>query len=258
MTPYLSVIVIAFQEGELIGRTLLEIDHYLRQKDYLYEIIIVVDGKSSKNTGEIAKNYAQRINNLKVIENDGNNGKGYGVRRGLLESKGKFRVFLDADGSTSIGHLDKFLPELENGSDVVIGSRYLKDSFIQVHQPKYREFLGIVSNFIIRLVLGLWDYPDTQCGFKAFSEKAAKEIGEKTVVNRFGFDFELIAVAKILNLKIKQLPVRWLNESNSAVKLIGPNSFLQALGDLMKTRWRIFRGHYNSEQIKKIQKNKNK
>lgn len=244
-TPYLSVIIPAYKEGERIGRNLLEIDKYLKGKNYAYEILVVVDG-SPDNTAEIARNYALSIPHLRVIDNPVNHGKGGVVRQGLLAAKGKYRLFLDADGSTSITHLDTFFPEFEKGYDVVIGSRDLKASFIQVHQPKYREIMGDMGNWAIRLVLGLWGYADTQCGFKILSGKAADAIASRMVVDRFGFDFELIVLAKKLGFKVKQLPVRWMNEEGSTVGgLFGPNGFIRVLVDLGKTKWRLCTGQYH-------------
>jgi len=240
---HLSVIIPAYKEGERIGRNLLEIDRYLRAKDFTYEILVVVDG-SPDNTAEVARNYAHQVVNLRVIDNPENHGKGYVVRQGLLEAKGAIRVFLDADGSTSITHWDSFAPAFDEGYDVVIGSRDLTDSFIQVHQPKYREIMGNMGNWLIRIVLGLWRYPDTQCGFKALSAEAAEAVASRMVVDRFGFDFELLVLAKKLGYRIGQLPVRWLNEEGSTVSLTGKNGFVQVLIDLFKTRWRLCTGAY--------------
>jgi dolichyl-phosphate beta-glucosyltransferase len=106
--PYLSVIIPAYAEGELLGRTLSEVEHHLRRKDFGYEILVIVDG-SPNNTGEVAKNYVNRVKNLLVIDNDINHGKGYAVRQGLLQAKGTYRLYTDADGSTSIEHADEFL-----------------------------------------------------------------------------------------------------------------------------------------------------
>ncbi len=255
-TPFLSVIVPAYKEGERIGRNLLEIDKYLKGKSYTYEIIVVEDG-SPDNTAEVARNYALQIPYLQVIDNDENHGKGYVVRQGLLAAKGKYRVFLDADGSTSISHLDTFLPQLEAGYDVVIGSRKIEGSFIQVHQPKYREFMGEGGNWLIRIVLGLWVYPDTQCGFKTLSAEAAQEVASRMVVDRFGFDFELVILSLKLGFKVKQMPVRWMNEEGSTVSLTGPNGFIQVLIDLFKTKWRLLSGAYRIEEYakQKIKKN---
>ncbi len=241
--PYLSVIIPAYKEGERIGRNLLEIDKYLKEKNYTYEIIVVEDG-SPDNTAEVARNYALQIPHLRVVDNDVNRGKGFVIRQGLLEAQGKYCVFLDADGSTSITHLDTFLPLLEQGYDVVIGSRKVDGSFIQVHQPKYREVLGESGNWLIRIVLGLWSYPDTQCGFKMLTGESAHEIASRMVVDRWGFDFELIILALKLGFKVKQMPVRWMNEEGSTVKLTGPNGYTQVIIDLFKTKWRLLTGAY--------------
>ncbi len=242
-TPFLSVIVPAYKEGERIGRNLLEIDAYLKSKSYTYEIIVIEDG-SPDNTAEIARNYSLQIPHLRVIDNAENHGKGFVVRQGLLEAKGKYCVFLDADGSTSITHLDTFLPAFEEGYDVVIGSRKIEGAFIQVHQPRHREIMGEGGNWLIRILLGLWSYPDTQCGFKMLTGEAARAIASRMVVDRFGFDFELIALAHALRFKVKQLPVRWMNEEGSTVSLTGPNGFIQVLIDLFKTKWRLMTDQY--------------
>lgn len=245
--PYLSVIIPAYKEAKRIGSNLLEIEEYLNKKNYSYEVLVVIDG-SPDNTAEVAKSCADKVKNLRVISNPENHGKGYVVRQGLLEAKGEYRVFLDADGSTSIAHLDSFLPEFEKGYDVVIGSRDIKGSFIQVHQPKHREVMGDMGNWAIRIVLGLWSYPDTQCGFKMLNAKAAKAVASRMVVDRFGFDFELIILAKKLGFKIQQMPVKWMNEEGSTVGLTGPNGFIQVLFDLFKTRWRLCVGAYKLKE----------
>lgn len=250
--PYLSVLIPAYKEGERIGHNLLEIDRYLKGKAFTYEIIVVVDG-SPDNTAEVANNYALTIPHLRVINNPENHGKGYVVRQALLEGKGKFRVFLDADGSTSITHLDSCLPYFEEGYDVVIGSRKIEGSFIQVHQPRHREIMGEGGNWLIRILLGLWRFPDTQCGFKALSAEAARAIASRMVVDRFGFDFELIVLARDLGFKIKQIPVRWMNEEGSTVSLTGPNGFIQVLIDLFKTRWRLLIGQYKISEYKRAE-----
>lgn len=243
--PHLSVIIPAYKEGTRIGTNLLEIDKYLNAQNYTYEILVVVDG-SPDDTAQIAQSYTNQVENLRVISNPENHGKGYVVRQGLLEAKGELRLFLDADGSTSINHLDTFLPEFEKGFDLVIGSRAIPGSFIQVHQPFIRELMGKSGNLLIRLVLGLWSYPDTQCGFKMLSAKAAQAVASRMVVDRFGFDFELVVLAEKLGFKIKQLPVRWLNEEGTTVGgLLGKNGFLQVLLDLFKTRMRLWTGKYN-------------
>ncbi len=240
----LSIIVPAYKESERIGRNLLEIKKYVEDKKLSYEILVVVDG-SPDNTAEIARGFGEQIENLRVIDNKENHGKGYVVRQGLLEAKGKYRVFLDADGSTSITHMDRALKLLNDGADVVVGSRDIEGAYIQIHQPKYREIMGDMGNLLIRGVLGLWQYPDTQCGFKVLTAQAAEQIASRMVVDRFGFDFELIVLAKKMGFNVVQLPVRWLNEEGSTVGLTGPNGFIQVLIDLFKTRIRLWTGKYN-------------
>lgn len=241
--PFLSVIIPAYRESDRIGRTLLEIDRYLKGKNYTYEIIIVADG-CPDNTVEVAQNYSLQVPHLRVIENPQNHGKGYVVRQGLVAANGKYRLFMDADGSTSITHLDTFLPQFEQGYDVVIGSRKVEGAFIQVHQPKYREIIGEVGNWLIRIVLGLWKYPDTQCGFKVLTAEAAQTVASRMKVDRFGFDFELIALAIKFGFKVRQLPVRWINEEDSTVRFFGPNSFVRAMLDLLLVKWRLLSGKY--------------
>lgn len=245
--PYLSVIIPSYREGNRIGENLEKCEQYFKDKNYEYEILVVIDG-SPDNTAEIARNYASRFKNFRVIDNSENHGKGYVVRQGLLEAKGDIRLFFDADGSTSINHLDSFLPEFEKGFDVVMGSRDIAGSYVQVHQAKYKEIMGDMGNWAIRILLGLWQYPDTQCGFKMLTARAAEEVASRMVVDRFGFDFELLILAKKLGFKIKQMPVRWLNEEGSTVKLSGPNGYPQVLLDLWKTRVRLWTGKYNIQK----------
>lgn len=248
--PYLSVIVPAYMEGELLGRTLLEIDHHLRSKDFCYEIIAIVDG-SPNNTGEIARSFMNRVKNLLVIENNTNRGKGYTVRTGLLQAKGAFRLYTDADGSTPIKHADEFLQTCQNGFDVVMASRDIEGAVIEMHQPRYRELMGDMGNLLIRATLGLWGNPDTQCGFKMLSRHAAGEIAPRMVVDRFGFDFELIILAHKLGFKVKQLPVNWHHENGSSVTFAGPNGFVRILTDLLKTKFRLITGGYSVPQKKR-------
>jgi dolichyl-phosphate beta-glucosyltransferase len=242
--PYLSVIIPAYTEGELLGQVLSEIDQHLRRKNFRYEILVIVDG-SPNNTGEVAKNYVNRIKNLLVIDDDINRGKGYAVRQGLLQAKGAYRLFTDADGSTSMKHADEFLQECQKGFDVVMASRDIEGSVIEIHQPRYRELMGDLGNLLIKATLGLWRYPDTQCGFKMLSQRAARKIVPRMTVDRFGFDFELIILAHKLGFKVKQMPVRWRNQKDSSVTLLGPNSFIQILVDLIKTKYRLIKGGYN-------------
>lgn len=245
----LSIIIPAYKEKERIGTNLLSIKNYLDKKNITYEILIVVDG-SPDNTAEISRGYAEQIAHLRVIDNPQNHGKGYVVRQGLLEARGEYRVFLDADGSTSISHMDQAFELFEKGADLVVGSRDIEGAFIQVHQPRHREIMGDMGNWLIRIVLGLWSFPDTQCGFKAMRASVADAVASRMVVDRFGFDFELIILAHKLGFTVMQMPVRWLNEEGSTVGLTGPNGFIQVLIDLFKTRLRLWMGAYRISEYK--------
>jgi len=247
----LSIIIPAYKEGERIGGNLLKIKEYVENKGLSYEILVVVDG-SPDNTAEVARGFSEQIENLRVIDNEENHGKGYVVRQGLLEATGEYRVFLDADGSTAITHMDRALELLNDGAEVVVGSRDIEGAYIQIHQPKHREIMGDMGNWLIRGVLGLWKYPDTQCGFKVLTADSAEAIASRMVVDRFGFDFELIILAEKMKFNVVQMPVRWLNEEGSTVGLTGPNGFIQVLIDLFKTRIRLWGGKYNINEKLKI------
>lgn len=246
---FLSVIIPAYKERDRIGKTLLDIEGFLQTKGFAYEVIVALDG-SPDDTAAVAESFTDRVTNLRVVANTVNHGKGFVVRQGLLLAKGKYRVFMDADGSTSIDHIDAFLEAFEKEDyDVVIGSRDISGAKIDKHQPKYREWLGNMGNIAIKSILGLWEYPDTQCGFKMLSAKASEAIASRMVVDRFGFDFELLALAHALDFRVKQLPVRWVDEAEgSTVKLFGPNGYLQVLKDLCATRWRLMTGVYHTEK----------
>jgi hypothetical protein len=139
------------------------------------------------------------------------------------------------------------------GYGLVMGSRDIAGSFVQIRQPGYRVIMGNMGNWLIRIVLGLWRFPDTQCGFKIVSGEAAEEIAKRMRVDRFGFDFEIIALAFALGFNVKQMPVRWLNEEGSTVSLTGPNGYIQVIIDLFKTKWRLLMGAYD---IRAYTKNK--
>ncbi|HLA50820.1 MAG TPA: dolichyl-phosphate beta-glucosyltransferase, partial [Thermodesulfobacteriota bacterium] len=157
---------------------------------------------------------------LKVITNPINRGKGYSVKRGILVSKGEIVLFSDADLSTPIEELDKMLPWIDDkGYYVVIGSRALPDSIIEVSQPWYRQTMGKIFNLFVRAFV-LKGFKDTQCGFKCFKREAALKIFNLQRLNRFTFDVEILLIAKRLGLKIKEVPVRWINSSESKVGII--------------------------------------
>lgn len=237
---YLSVIVPSYNEEKRISNTLFDIDRYLSRQQYDYEIIVVSDGSKDK-TAQAVKELQPKIKNLKLIDNKENHGKGYVVRQGLLEAKGEYRLFTDADNSTPISEVEKMEPFFREGFDIIIGSRDIKGALITNPQPFYRKTLGNIFNLMVQIVVGLWGIWDTQCGFKALSAEAAKNIMTKCKIDRWAFDPEILAVGKKLGYKIKQVPVIWNNDIESKVKL--RSTFKMAL-DLFVIRWNLIRGIY--------------
>lgn len=238
--PFLSVIIPAYNEASRLPLTLIDIDKHLDEQEYSYEIVVVNDG-STDHTAEIVRRFMPLINNLKLIDNEENRGKGSAVRCGMLEAKGMWRLFMDADNSTSIAEFNKMIPYFKSGYDVVIGSRAVKGSRKMPPQPFYKDITGKLGNLIIQLFLlrGIWD---SQCGFKCFSEDSAKRIFSLIKIERWGFDAESLAIAKALGYKIKELPVFWVNDLRTQVKF---KDYLQVLFETVKVRWWLWRDTYH-------------
>jgi len=236
---YLSVIIPSYNEESRIKKTLESIAAFLSKQDYQAEVLVICDGAIDK-TAEISRLFSGRIYNLRIIENKENHGKGYVTRQGMLEAKGERRVFMDADNSTSLNQVDRFLPFFEEGYDVVIGDRDLKESKIAVHQSRIKELLGDFGNFLIQ-ILAVPGIEDTQCGFKVFSKKASERIFPKMTIDRWGFDIEALALANKFGFKIKTVPIVWINDPNSKVKLSG---YINTFVELFKIKWNLMTGKY--------------
>lgn len=232
---YLSVIIPAYNEEKRIKKTLKEIDKYLSKQSYDYEILVVNDG-SKDRTAKVVRELFSDIKNLRLVDNKENHGKGYVVRQGLLEAKGEYRLFTDADNSTSIDQIEKMWPEFKKGHEVVIGSRDIEGSIIAVSQPWWRIMLGNIFNLLVQIVSGLWGIWDTQCGFKGFTKKAVEDIFPKCRINRFAFDVEALVLAKKNGYKIKEIPVIWINSPESTV---GFKSMVKMLIEVFQIRWNI-------------------
>ncbi|MBU2025232.1 MAG: dolichyl-phosphate beta-glucosyltransferase [Patescibacteria group bacterium] len=236
----LSVVIPAYNEEKRIGPTLLDIDRYLSRQKYPYEILVVIDGATDK-TFQTVKKYQSMVHGLKIINNEKNHGKGYVVRQGLLQARGEFRLFMDADNSTVVDHIEKFFPYFDQNYSLVIGSRDLKTSKITKHQPKWKELLGDAGNIMIQFIGGLWGIPDTQCGFKVLTAEAAKKICEKMIIDRWGFDIEMLVLARKMNFKIKEIAVEWENDQASNVSFL---SYFNTLKELFQIRWNLITGKY--------------
>lgn len=236
----LSIIIPAYNEEKRLPKTLGEIDKYLKTQDYDYEILVVSDG-SKDNTAGVVRSMQNEIKGLRIIDNKENHGKGYVVRQGLLEAKGDWRLFMDADNSTSVDQVANFLPFGDQGYDILIGSRDVKGAVLDPPQPFYRRLVGDAFNILTQVVVGLWGIKDTQCGFKVLSAKAANIIMPKCTIDRWAFDPEILKIARKKKLKIKEVPVHWKNDLESKVKM---TSTIKMALDLFKIRWNSIIGRY--------------
>lgn len=240
----LSVIIPAYNEEKRIEKTLLSVDEYLSKENYDYEILVVNDG-SKDRTGEVVEALTSRVKNLKLIDNRDNHGKGWVVRKGMLEARGDYRLFVDADNSTTVDHLDKFWPYMKENYQVAIASIAKKGAQIAHTEKFYKRILGKLGNLWIQF----WVLPgvhDTQRGFKLFTAQAAKKVFEKLTLNRWGFDIEVLALSRKFGFKIKEVPVKWVNDPDSRVK---PTAYFQVLIETLKVRWNLWSGKYNDQRI---------
>jgi dolichyl-phosphate beta-glucosyltransferase len=247
MTPSeidLSVIVPAYNEAKRIGATLKRLDQFLGSRDSSYEILVVLDGPTD-NTLEILNKISGEISNLRVIDRSVNRGKGYTVREGMLEAVGKIRLFTDADNSTDIAHLDFINPLFERGLDLVIASRHPKDApgaQQAISQAWHKQFVGRVGNLIVRL-LAVPGIRDTQCGFKAFHAEAAERIFSRANIDGWGFDIEVLALARAMNYKTGVIPAHWINDPRSHVRSF---DYIRVLGDVATVWFNLRTRKYSS------------
>ncbi|MEO8218179.1 MAG: dolichyl-phosphate beta-glucosyltransferase [Acidobacteriota bacterium] len=241
--PYLSVIVPAFNEANRITKTLAIISAYLSRQTFASEVVVVVDGPSDATLDRV-RDAAREHQNIRWIARDENRGKGYSVREGMLESRGTVRLFTDADNSTDIAHFDAMRHLFDAGCDLVIASRNPKDAagaLQTVPQPVLKRILGNFGNLFIQAlaVPGIWD---TQCGFKAFSAKTATEIFSRSLIDRWGFDIEALALSRALELKLGIVPAHWIDDPDTHVS---PRTYLDVLAETVRIRWNLIRGVYD-------------
>jgi len=237
---FLSVIIPAYNEEKRLLPTLERVCEYLSTKDFPYEVVVVDDG-STDNTLQITKSIANKNNHINILSNERNSGKGYSVRRGMLSARGEYVFFTDADLSTPIEEIEKCLPYLVNGYDVVIGSRSMPGADIIVHQPWYREKMGKIFNFMVNVVL-LRGIVDTQCGFKGFKRDVAKKVFSRCRIDGFSFDVEALYLSRKFDYKIKELPIRWENSTLSKVSPVKHS--IQMFKDLLGIKMKDLQGYY--------------
>ncbi|MBW2308137.1 MAG: glycosyltransferase family 2 protein [Deltaproteobacteria bacterium] len=230
----ISVVIPAYKEEKNIQRTIARVRDYI-QKRGGGEVLVVVDG-SPDRTEELSRRAEAR-----VISYFPNRGKGYAVRRGLAEAVGEAILFMDADSSTDIAELDRLLPYLEIGCDVVVGSRFLDPETIKRKQTPWRRLLGRAGRLLCMTLLRL-PVVDTQCGFKLFTRRAAKILVPRMTIDRWGFDMELLTIARIHGLRIQEVPVLWYDSQHSAVNPL--RDAIATLVELLTIFIHRLRGHY--------------
>ena len=236
MKDSISVIIPAYNEESRIKPTILRVHSYLKEKFGNFEVIVVDDG-STDGTASVINGLERGLDNIRLIHYPDNTGKGHAVKTGVISSRGDLLLICDADQSTPVEELEKLLPFLHRGFDVVIGSRGLRTSNIVVRQPWYREKMGKTFNILVRtLVVG--GFKDTQCGFKLFRGDVARRLFGKSLISSFGFDVEILFLAEKEGFRVKEVPVKWLNSPHSRVRIVRDS--LKMFMDLFKiqTNWR--------------------
>jgi dolichyl-phosphate beta-glucosyltransferase len=236
----LSIVIPSYNEEVRLPGTLGRLAEYLPTLGLRTEVLIVDDG-SRDRTAAVAESFADRIIGLRVLSNGENRGKGYSVRHGMLEAQGNIVLFTDADLSAPIEESDKLIGALKEGYDVAIGSRALNRSLITTHESPFREFAGIIFNKIVRIILRL-PFVDTQCGFKAFRRERCRIIFEQQRIEGFGFDPELLYLARHNGLRTIEIPVRWGHSPATKVSMLRDS--LKMFVDIFVIRWNALSGRY--------------
>lgn len=232
--PELSVLVPAYNESARILPGLEKILAYLRTQSYPWELWVIDDG-SQDDTAAVVTQALLNEPNARLISYQPNRGKGFAVRTGVLAAQGRWVVFLDADLSTPPEEIDKALAHLDQGYDMVIGSRALPDSQIETKPPPIRRLGTLIFNLTKHLLVGLWQYSDTQCGFKAYRKEAVRPLYERAVIDRFMFDVEILFLAERKKLKVYEMPVRWADAAGSKVRFL--EGAINMVKDLARIRW---------------------
>ena len=235
-----SIVIPAYNEAKRLPRTLERVQAYLSQQTYDAEIVVVDDG-SRDGTADLVRRDWPRV---RLASYKPNRGKGFAVKMGMTTASGEYRIFYDADGATPIEELERVWPRFQDGADIVIGSRSVPDARVLVHQAWYRELIGRGFNRLLR-ILRLTPFIDTQCGFKAFTARAARIVFAKQLLHRFTFDAEVLLIATRHGLRIVEVPVEWTNSKSSRVNLL--TTAPRTLRDIVQIRRNLARGLYDPD-----------
>jgi len=241
--PQLSIVIPAYNESARIERTLDRVMSCVEKQGWDAEVLVVDDG-SADATPEIVKRWMLRSPRLHLIQNEGNRGKGYSVRNGLLQATGEVVMFTDADLSAPMEEAELLLAAIADGADVAIGSRWMDRTRQTIHQPLYRRFFGRCFNWVTRVVMGL-PFKDTQCGFKAFKRPAAQIIFRLQRIERWGFDPEILFIARKLGYEIREVPVTWGHDERSRMSYLKDG--MKMLEEMAVIRTNSLAGRYDED-----------
>jgi dolichyl-phosphate beta-glucosyltransferase len=241
--PKYSIVVPAYNERARILATLEAIIAVVRAQQWSVEIIVVNDG-STDETADLVKNFALTAPEVRLMENPGNRGKGYSVRSGMLHAQGEIVLFSDADLSAPIDEAQRLFDAITAGADIAIGSRWLATSRQTHRQPLYRQFFGRCFNMLTRAVMNL-PYADTQCGFKAFTRNAAQTVFQLQTIERWGFDPEILFIARKRGFRVQEVPVSWAHDERTRISYLRDG--MQMLKELAIVRWNAMTGRYGKE-----------
>ncbi len=238
--PAYSIIIPAYNEDARIETTLQRVTAYIAAQNWNAEVILVDDGSTDDTVG-IFERYAAGNPGMRIIANPGNRGKGYSVRNGMLHARGEVLLFTDADLSSPIEEALKLFDVIAQGADVAIGSRWLQVKLQKQRQPLYRQLFGRIFNRLLRTMLAL-PFKDTQCGFKAFTREAAQAIFPLQRIERWGFDPEVLFLARRFNFKIVEVPVAWAHREGTRISPLsdGPKMLLE----MLTVWWNVMTGKY--------------
>jgi glycosyltransferase involved in cell wall biosynthesis len=241
--PQLSIVIPAYNESARIEATLERVMACVYSEQWDAEVLVIDDG-SKDDTSAIVQRWMEEHPRLHLIQNPGNRGKGYSVRNGLLQAAGEIVMFTDADLSAPMEEANRLIAAIQKGADVAIGSRWLDRTRQTIHQPLYRQFFGRCFNAITRGVMGL-PFKDTQCGFKAFRRETAQIVFRLQRIERWGFDPEILFIARKLKYSIVEVPVTWGHDERSRMSYLRDG--LKMLEEMAVIRWNSLAGRYDED-----------
>jgi glycosyltransferase involved in cell wall biosynthesis len=239
--PAYSIVIPAFNEASRIGNCLTEVLSCLDSQGWNAEVIVVNDG-SRDRTATIVQEFIARDPRIRLVENPGNCGKGYSVRRGFQQSCGEIVMFTDADLSAPMEEAGRLFAAVHDGADIAIGSRWLESTRQTIRQPWYRQLFGRCFNLLTRGIMGL-HYADTQCGFKAFRRDAALRIARLQRIERWGFDPEMLFLAGKMGYSVREVPVTWAHDERSRLSYLKDG--MKMIEDMARIRWYSLTGAYD-------------